>query len=538
MFRPDDLESDLHDLVIRNGWVLDGTGSPGIRADIAVDGDRISEISVERLTGRSHVDAGDRVVCPGFIDLHSHADFTLPADPDAISQITQGVTTVLTGNCGSSPFPIRDEELLRGRMAKFNPDLRWNWSDVDSYRANLRRDGLALNVALQVGLSALRLAAMGDEERAPTAGELAAMVGTIHECAAMGVYGLSSGLIYAPGAFAAPEEVQTLAAAAHAAGLLYSTHMRNESDRLLDAVREALEVAERTGVRLEISHLKAMGPGNHGSVRAALAEIESARARGVDVTVDVYPYTASNTNLTSRLPNWSMSGGEEALVRRLGDPGDRGRIADALRARFGRDVDPEGVVIAQVRPGPYSSYRGLSIAEIGRREGTDPADAALRVLERHEGWASIINHAMDPHDVETVLAAPFVSVASDSWLMRPQPGAAVHPRNVGTFTRVLGHYVRERGVLELSDAVRKMTGLPAMRMGLADRGFLRVGAIADLVVFDPETVRDNGTYEDPWQLSTGVGDVFVSGVAVLHDGNPTGERPGRALRRNAGPGRS
>jgi N-acyl-D-amino-acid deacylase len=228
-----------------------------------------------------------------------------------------------------------------------------------------------------------------------------------------------------------------------------------------------------------------------------------------------------------------MSGGEAELVRRLGDPVTRDRIAAALRARFGRDIYPEDVVIADVCPGRYSSCRGLSIAEIGRRAGTDPAEAALRVLEQHEGWTSIINHAMDPKDVEMVLTVPFSSVASDSWMVRPRPGTAMHPRNVGTFTRVLGRYVRERAVLELGDAVRKMTGLPAMRMGLADRGFVRVGNIADLVVFDPATVRDNGTYEDPWRLSTGVGDVLVSGVAVIRDGNPTGARPGQVLRRNS-----
>ncbi|MCG5219916.1 amidohydrolase family protein [Streptosporangium sp. KLBMP 9127] len=529
-----------HETVVRGGTLIDGTGGPGYRADLGIDHGRITRIARpgdgDPPRGGTVVDASGLTVTPGFIDLHSHADFSVEGWPQATTQLHQGVTTLVTGNCGWSPFPQDESGLLREWSAFLSPETGWDFSDTGGFAAAVSQARPAVNLALQIGHGALRLAAMGGAERPPELAELDTMRALLRAAAAQGAYGFSTGLIYAPGSFATETEVRALVAEAAAAGLLYSTHMRNESGTLLPAVREALNAAEAAGGRLEISHLKAMGPENHGSVVGALDALDQARERGVDATADVYPYTASSTTLTSRLPLWAMDGGSPALLHRLAGPADRERVAEGLRSRFGRDVDPEGIMLAKLPEGPYTGSIGDSIAEIGRREGTDPAEAALRVLEAHRGAVSIINHAMSEDDVVTVLRHPMVSVASDGWVLRPEGDGMPHPRSFGTFPRVLGRYVRDLGVLDLPEAIRKMTGLPAQRLGLTDRGLLTEGAVADLAVFDPATVTDHSTYTDPWRLSTGFAAVLVAGVPVLADGTPTGARPGQVLRRPAPPG--
>jgi N-acyl-D-amino-acid deacylase len=525
------------DLVITGGVVLDGTGAAGRDVDVGVTAGRVDALAEPgTLSGRTRVDADGLVVCPGFIDLHSHADFSITGHPGADTAITQGVTTLVTGNCGWSPFPVGDLAELRSASAFLAGELDWSWTDAAGYADAVDAARPAVNLAPQVGHSALRLAVLGGAERAPEPAELERMGGMLAEAAAQGVWGFSTGLIYAPGAYADAVEVTALAHVAAAHGLLYSTHMRNEADGLLDAVREAIATARATGVRLEISHLKAMGRHNHGAVTEALRIIDDARAEGVDVTCDVYPYAASSTTLTSRLPPWALDGGVERLLERLADEPTRERVATGLRERMARDVDPEGVVIADLPPGPFADRRGHSIADIARELGTDPAEAALRVLAGHRGAVSIVNHAMAADDVRTVLRHPAVSVASDGWVLRPDGPGRPHPRSFGTFARVLGPYVRD-GDLSLAAAVHKMTGLPAARLGMHDRGVLRPGAVADIAVLDPETVTDRSTYDDPWQLSTGVHHVLVAGEPVLADGTPTGIRPGRVLRRHPAPER-
>ncbi|TDD55616.1 N-acyl-D-amino-acid deacylase family protein [Saccharopolyspora elongata] len=517
----------MFDIVINGGDVVDGTGTPRRRGNVGVVGDRIAEVSTAKLAGKREIDATGQVVAPGFIDLHSHADYTLEGHPGAATQIHQGVTTLITGNCGHSPFPFTDPDLIRRASIIDDRALSWNWRDAAGFREIV--DGAALNVGLQVGHNAVRLAVLGDVDRAPGEDELARMCALVKTAAQQGVVGFSTGLIYAPGVFADAAEVRALVAAAASAGLLYSTHMRNEAATLLDAVREAIEAAELSGARLEISHLKAMGPENHGKVVEALALIDAARERGVDVAADVYPYTASSTSLVSRLPAWAVDGGKDALLARLADTTVRERIAAELRARFGRDIDPEGVIIADLPIGAESPHMGLSIAEIGRRAGTDPAEAALRVLEEHAANVAIVNHAMSEADVETVLRHPWVSVASDGWTLSEQGEGRPHPRSFGTYARVLGRYVRERGVLPIEEAVRKMTALPASRARLTDRGVLAAGKAADIAVFDPGAIIDNSTFEQPWRLATGCSTVLVNGVPALLDGTATGRRGGAVL---------
>lgn len=522
------------DLVITNARIIDGTGAPAFAGSVGIRGDLIEEVYREGSpaavpSAGQVIDADGLTLAPGFIDLHSHADFSLPASPGALTQITQGVTTLVTGNCGTSPFPLTDRAALKAATDFLNPELDWNWAGAADYAAVLRAGRPAVNVVLQVGHGALRIAAMGTAERAPTPEELERMCQLLRESADQGVRGFSTGLIYAPGSFAETAEITALARTAAECGLLYSTHIRNETDSVLAAVAEALSVAEETGVRLEISHLKAMGPRNHGLVPKALDLISAARARGVDVTADIYPYTASSTTLTSRLPGWALDGGTAGLLERLADPGDRARLRTVLEQRFDGEIDPAGIVLASLPDGKYSGWTGRSLVEVGTAFGVSPAEAALDVMARHRGAVSIINHAMAEPDVEAALRDPFVSVASDGWILTATGSGQPHPRSFGTFSRVLGRYVRERGVLSLEEAVRKMTSLPAARAGLADRGLVAPGYAADLAVFDPAAVRDISTYTDPWQLSEGMVHVLVNGVPALQGGQPAAGHSGRVL---------
>jgi len=514
-------------IAITGGLVVDGTGTEPVAATVLIDGDRITDLlpPADEIAGTEVIDAAGNIVAPGFIDLHSHADFSVRTSPDATTQLHQGVTTLVTGNCGWSPFPITDLEAMQTGTAFLDPKHDWSWRDTGEFAASL--EPAAVNVALQVGHSALRIAAMGNPERAPSSDELRTMQDLLRAAAEQGAVGFSTGLIYAPGAYAESSEVAALVATAAECGLLYSTHIRNEGARLLDALDEAMAAARAGGARLEVSHLKAVGEQNHGLIHEALERLDQARAEGLDVTWDVYPYTASSTTLTARLPTWAMDGGTRGLLARLADRTERERIANALRT--GDLFNPDAVVIASLPPGRYEDCRGLSLAEIAERDDVDAAEAALRVLEHHRAAVSVVNHAMSEDDVVTVLQHPCTSVASDGWILDGTGDGHPHPRNFGTFPRVLGRYARDLGVLTLPEAIRRMTSLPASRLGRTDRGVVKPGAIADVVVLDPSRVADRSTYDDPWQLSVGVEHMLVAGQQVLADGVPTGKRPGRVL---------
>lgn len=512
-------------MALTGGLVVDGTGAGPVAATVLVDGGRIAGVLPpgDQPSGAEMIDATGNIVAPGFIDLHSHADFSLQSAPDALSQLHQGVTTLVTGNCGWSPFPITDLESLRAGTAFLDPKHDWSWRDVDGFAATLEP---AVNIALQVGHSALRLAVMGNAERAPSSEELRQMQDLLRVAAEQGAVGFSTGLIYAPGAYAESAEVAALVATAAERGLLYSTHIRNEGAGLLTALDEAMAAARAGGARLEVSHLKAVGKPNYGLVTAALERLDQARSDDLDVAWDAYPYTASSTTLTTRLPTWALAGG--TLPARLADPAERARIAAALRSDT--LLSPDAVVIASLPPGRYEDCRGLSLAEIARRDDVDAAEIVLRILEHHQAAVSVVNHAMSEDDVVTVLRHPCTSVASDGWILDATGPGHPHPRNFGTFPRVLGRYARALGVLTLPEAIRRMTSLPASRLGFTDRGVIKPGAVADLVVLDPSRIADRSTYDDPWQLSVGVNQVLVAGERVLADGVPTGRRPGRVLR--------
>lgn len=517
------------DLVINNARIIDGTGAAASHGSVGVRDGRIAAVANTELVGAKTIDAQGQVLAPGFIDLHSHADFSIGANPEAVTQISQGVTTLLTGNCGTSPFPVKDVETLKNATSFLRPALAWDWQDAAGFTDKLKASRPAVNTALQVGHSALRLAVVGDEQRAPTAIELRQMQDLLRQAADQGVRGYSTGLIYAPCSYAKTDEIVAMAQTATECGLLYSTHMRNETDQLIEAVNEAINVARTTGVRLEISHIKAMGPRNHGKVAEALDRMADARDDGVDVTTDVYPYTASSTTLTSRLPDWSLDGGGPALLARLGDPSERRRISDALALRFDGEIDPAGIVLASLPEGKYTPWIGFPLTEIGQAMEMSPHETALDVLAEHRASVAIVNHAMVDDDVQTALKDPFVSVASDGWVMTASGTGLPHPRSFGTFTRVLGHYVRTLGTLSLEEAIRKMTSLPASRAGLQNRGTIRAGFAADLVIFDPDTVIDHSTYTDPWQLSGGISQVLIAGKTAYKDGASTDIRMGQII---------
>ena len=525
--------------ILRGGSVLDGSGSGARRADVAIADGLITDVG-DRIdvSGAAQVDAGGLVIAPGFIDLHTHCDFTLPTYPRADAMVRQGVTTIVTGNCGHSAFPVgegqRGEE-IRTYSAFLADDLDWSWSNAADYAQMLAELPIALNVALLVGHGTLRVAAMGFDARPPTDAEQAQMRSMAADAMDAGAFGISSGLIYAPGSYAATDELVALAEVAGRYGGFYATHMRNEGPALLAAVSEAVRVAESAGLPLQISHHKVLGRRNWGLTEESLQLIRTARRQGLDVTLDQYPYPASSTTLTALLPAWAIEGGVEQMRARLQHPVQRAQIRVEVLdgpgdGRPKRDFEPDTVVIASV-PGENADLVGRSLEEIAACRGAAPVDLMLDLLAEHGGGVQVVIFAIGEDDIRRVMSDPHVAVASDGWTLHPDAGGCPHPRSYGTFVRVLGHYVREEHVLGLAEAVRKMTSLPARRLGLTDRGVIRPGAIADVVVFDSSVIAEKATFTAPHQFCEGVTHVFVNGVHVIDDGTDTGAPAGAVLRR-------
>jgi N-acyl-D-aspartate/D-glutamate deacylase len=526
----------MDDLVIRGGLVVDGTGAAGREADVFVSGGRIAAIeAASARPARRAIDARGQVVAPGFIDIHTHSDFTLPLNPRAEGKIRQGVTTEVVGNCGFSAAPALPgtAALLREYLAASAPWLPFRDTTFADYLDSF--PPVSVNTIMQVGHNTLRLMTVGMERRPATAAELAQMEQLLEEALVAGALGLSSGLFTAPGNYAGPEEILALARVLARHGAQYASHIRDEANHVFEAVREAIAVAEATGVHVQIAHLKLSGTDNWGRAPELIAEIAAARARGVRVDCDQYPYDTGTNPLRNLLPSWVQEGGVPAMLERLAEPSMRARV----RADIARDgLNNFGAIpswdVVRVAVSPHlPDEAGRTLGEIARRRGIDPLDAVCDVIIADRGHTRILITSMSGDDVNLITRTPWVLVGSDGNALAPYGPTGQgkpHPRYYGTFARVAGQCVRERGLLTLPEAVFKMTGGSAAALGLTDRGVLREGAWADLTVFDPDAVADQATYDDPHRYASGISTVLVNGSVVIDAGDHTGALPGRVLR--------
>jgi N-acyl-D-amino-acid deacylase len=537
------------DLLIRGGTVVDGTGTPGRPADVGILGDRILAIgdlsSVDGAAAAAVLDATGRVVAPGFIDPHGHSDASLFVDGALVSHLRQGFTTQLSGNCGETLAPITDigREVVELALRPFEVVARWR--SFSEYLDEVDVEPLGINVAFLVGHGTIRAAVMGSEARGSTDLERHGMVHEVAAAMGCGAFGLSSGLIYAPGIHAPVDELTVLVTAAARAGGLYSTHIRNEADGLFAALEEAIDTIRAAvdagvdGARLQVSHLKCGSAAVRGRAAEAVAVLARARDGGLDVAADQYPYTAASTTLATILPPALLGLGVDECVAALGDPEVRGRVHSEIEQgisgweNVGRDPGWGGIRIAYTASHP--DWSGRSLAEIGETLDADPAELAFDALMDDRLDVAVVIDCMTEADVETILAVPWIAVCTDASGRRPGHrvlGAGKpHPRSYGSTARVLGDYVRDRGIVPLETAVAKLTSVPAARLGLRDRGVLREGSFADLVVFDPATVADAATYDEPNRHPVGIDHVVVNGRLAVRDGAESGERAGRLLRR-------
>ena len=536
------------DVLIQGGKVIDGTGAPWFRADVAIQDGKIA--AVERLpmndqsgqsegaTAATVLDATGRFVTPGFIDPHTHSDLPLLVNPPAESQVRQGVTTVVIGNCGSAPAPVGplNGAFLNRRIGEraAGQGLRRDWRTFGEYCDRLRRQGVAVNVAPLAGHATLRGEVMGMEHRPPTADELAAMRRLLDEALDDGVFGLSTGLIYPPSSYADTDEIVALAEVAARRGGLYFSHIRGEGDTLLDAVDEAIEIGRRAELPVQIAHHKAARPLNWGKTVQTLEMMQAARADGVDVAYDAYPYIASSSGLGSLLPDWAHEGGAPALLARLRSPVERERVVAGIRERAAGIEGWHTIIISWVPAAAHKSWEGQTIEQIGAALGLSGEETVAHVLDALGGAAHMVYFQLDEADVCRVLAHPLGMIGSDGSVAAPYGPLSEgkpHPRSYGTHPRVLGRYVRELGLLTWEEAIRKMTSAPAQRLGLAAKGIVRPGLDADLVVFDPATVSDRATFEEPHQYPDGINHVLVNGELVVSGGDHLGTLPGHVLTR-------
>jgi N-acyl-D-amino-acid deacylase len=525
----------MTDIVIRGGTVIDGTGGKPREADVAIRDGKIAEIGRDVGASRAQViDAKGKVVAPGFIDIKTHSDWTLPLMPQAESKIRQGVTTEVIGHCGYSCAPC-----LPGKAAALKQYLSPSapWLDFkDTSFADYAATYLATSVnrVMLVGHNTLRLMAMGMENRPPTPGELALMVRMLEEALAAGARGLSSGLFTAPGSYARGEEMVELGRVLARRGALYFTHLRDEANQVFDAVEEAIEFGAQTGVHVQIVHAKVSGTDNWGKVDRFLTRLREARAQGVRIDCDEYPYTAASNPLRNLMPSWLVEGGIDKMMARLGRAEMRAKIKEEIAAgglnNFGRIKSWDAVRIA-ISP-DLPRYAGKTIVEIAREQNKDPFDAALDYIVADRGQTRVVVESIAEDDVRDFIRAPEVMVGSDGNSVAPSGitgQGKPHPRFYGTFSRVLGRYVREEGLIPLETAIAKMTGRSAAALGLPDRGLLREGFRADITVFDPATVAERATYADPNQFAVGIEAVLVNGVPVLDHSAHSGATPGAML---------
>ena len=522
-------------LVIREGLIVDGAGNPWFKSDLEITGRKISHIGKSAGSKAKVVDASGCVVAPGFIDIHSHSDLDILVNPKAESKVRQGVTTEVFPNCGSGPAPLKGAavELVKDDMKELGLSL--NWSAMAEYMRRIERQGISLNVALLIPHGTLRACVLGLENRKPTEKEMEKMKALTEQCMRQGAFGMCTGLRYVPGSYAETDEIVELLKIVGKYGGFYASHIRDEGDRgtYPTAIAEAVEIGERTEVPVEISHLKALGRRAWGKVKDALKIVDDARTRGVDVTCDMYPYTASGTGFMAWIPKWSHEGGFDKFLERLKNPELKRKIVEETRVVLDDRGGPEKAVLT--RFSPNRQYEGKTLKEISAMKAKDPVDVMLDLIVEAKGETPVVNFNMMDDDVEAVMRHPAVMFGTDGYSLAPYGvlgRGKPHPRSYGTYPRVLGRYVRDRKLLTIEEAVRKMTSLPAQRLGLQDRGLIKEGMYADIVVFNPRNVRDTATFTDPHQYPDGVEYVIVNGTIVMEKGEHTGALPGMVLRKS------
>ena len=528
------------DLIIRNGHIIDGTGSPWYSGDIGIRSGRVAAIgALAGAQAAKTIDAAGSVLAPGFIDMLGQSELSILVNPSLPSKIFQGITTEFTGE-GGSVAPLDDRIIAADRAGYDRLKITPDWRTLAQYFARLERQGIGINVGHYVGATQVRRLVLGDDDRSPTSQQLARMRQLVEEAMRDGAVGLSTSLQYPPAPYAKTEELIALASAAAQHGGLYATHMRSESDEILPALDEAIRIGREANMPVEVWHLKVAGERNWGRMPEVIAKIDSARNAGIDIAADTYGYPAWFNSLSAMVPPWAHDGGTAKLLRRLRDP--------AARRRMRRDMEtpgswennawqeisgPEAILIGAVQNPALLPLQGKTLAEVARQKKADPVDALFDLLIEDRGFTYVAVFGMAEPDVSLALKQPWVSINNDSQgtapdgiLGRDHP----HPRAYGTYPRILRKYVREEKLLRLEDAIRKFTSLPAQRMRLSDRGVLKAGMWADIVVFDPDSVRDRATFAQPNQLSEGMRWVLVNGVPVIADGKATGALPGKVLR--------
>ncbi len=529
----------MSSLLIRGALVIDGSNREPFRGDIAVENGMITEVSPSiKDGGKTLIEADGLVVAPGFIDIHSHTDLSIFKHPLAESKALQGVTTEVIGNCGIGAFPVSHERRAALidflRMHEFHlPSYGLSWNNFTQYADQLDRIGLGLNLAPLVAHGALRIAILGTEDRIPSDKELESMKNLLTDSLEQGAWGLSTGLIYPPGSFAKTEELVDLAKIVAHYGALYTSHIRGEGATLMEALDEAIRIGKKGGVRVQVSHLKAMGKDNWGRGKEALLKLEKAREGGVDIAADQYPYEATSTSLAALVPQWAHAGGVGELLKRLASPETTERLQAEILREINERGGPSRIVIAGVGSAKNIELSGKNVTRIAELWNCAPEIAVMRLLQEEKAAVGAVYFSLSDEDVAAILSSDQVSVGSDGMGMNAEEdfGKSTHPRSYGTFPRILGVYAREKGTLSMAKAIHKMTGLVADRVGLKNRGFIEPGFSADLVLFDPLTIRDRSTFDHPHQYATGVVYTWVNGCPTVQEGIITGNTPGRVLRK-------
>ena len=525
------------DVLITNAQIVDGSGSAPTKGSIAIAAGKIAAVGDVTGTATRTIDAKGRTVSPGFIDLHSHSDMPFITDGNGQSKIRQGVTTEVIGESGS----------VAPRKAA---SATATWTDFNGYFAAIEKNGISPNLISYIGTGTVRELVIGEDDKKATPADISAMQEIVKTAMSQGVFGVSSGLIYPPNAYANVEELGDVSKAAK--GGLYASHLRYDGGKLREGIEEAIAIGERAGIPVHVFHIKVTGQKNFGRMKEVIEIVEAARARGVRVTADQYPYVASSTSLTATIPPWAQDGGTDKLIARLKDPRERARIRKEMEntnpsweSRYQSAGTWQNVQLAGIgrtRGGtndpvsPNRKYEGMRVLEAAKQAGKDPFDFVFDLLIEERASVSCVYFIIDEADLALAMKQPWVSIGSDGSALAvdgPLRAGVPHPRNFGTFPRVLGRYVRELKVVPLEDAIRKMTSLPASILGLTDRGTLKTGMWADLVIFDPATVADKATFEDPFQYPVGIDTVLVNGTVVLDEGKHTNARPGKVLKRSS-----